>query len=116
LAFTSIASSLHLDQFVIEGESQVVILALQHPTIVHDWLIIDIIQHTLDIIPYDSSWSARKVNRSANFGAHYVAHWATTRFSSSLIPTPSAILSSTPTQLVSVDFDPIRSVAVTLDL
>jgi hypothetical protein len=111
----SLSSSLHLDQFVIEGDSQVVILTLQQLTIVQDWRITDIIQHTLNIIPHNSSWSARKVNRSANFSVHYVAHWTAAQFSLSNIHTPSAILSSPTTQLVSVGFDPIRSVPVTLD-
>jgi hypothetical protein len=33
----SLASFLHLNRFVIEGDSQVVILALQQPTIIQDW-------------------------------------------------------------------------------
>jgi hypothetical protein len=44
-----------------------------------------LVTSTLDSIPPNSSWSARKVNRSANFGAHYVAHWAAARFNSSSI-------------------------------
>jgi len=71
---TSLASSLYLKKFIPEGDSQAVILALQQPTIIQDWHIIDIIQDSLDSIPSDSSWSAWKVNRSANFSAHYVAH------------------------------------------
>jgi len=105
----SLASSLHLDRFVIEGDSQVVILALQQPTIVQDWRITDIIQQTLDMFPPDSSWSARKINRSANFGAHYVAHWTAARFQSSSIPTPSPTISSATTQFVSVVLDPGHS-------
>jgi hypothetical protein len=85
----SLASSLHLNMFILEGDSQVVILALQDPTIVQDWRITDIITHTLDSIPPGSTWSVRKINRSANFGAHYVAHWAAARFNSSSIPTSS---------------------------
>jgi hypothetical protein len=85
----SLASSLHLNRFILEGDSQVVTLTLQHPSIVQDWRITDIITNTLDSIPADASWSVRKVNRSANFGAHYVAHWAAARFSSSSIPTSS---------------------------
>jgi hypothetical protein len=85
----SLASSLHLNRFILEGDSQVVTLALQQPSIVQDWRITDIITNTLDSIPANASWSVRKVNRSANFGAHYVAHWAPARFSSSSIPTSS---------------------------
>jgi hypothetical protein len=89
-----LAASLHLNRFILEGDSQVVILTLQCPTIVQDWRITDIIKSTLDSIPPDSSWSARKVNRSANFGAHYVAHWAAARFIASSIPTSSGFQSS----------------------
>jgi hypothetical protein len=85
----SLASSLHLNHFVIEGDYQVVIIALQQPTIVQNWHITDIIQNALYIIPPDSSWLAQKVNRSANFDTHYVAHWAASRFSSSSILTSS---------------------------
>jgi hypothetical protein len=101
----SLALSLHLNRFIIEGDSQVVILALQQPSIVQDWRITDIIHQTLDMFPPDSSWSARKVNRSANSGAHYVAHWAAARFSSSSIPTISSSTYSPTTQFVSVALD-----------
>jgi hypothetical protein len=47
---TSLASSLHLKKFIPEGDSQAVILALQQPTIIQDWHIIDIIQDSLDSI------------------------------------------------------------------
>jgi hypothetical protein len=108
----SLASSLHLDRFVIEGDSQIVILALQQPNIVQDWRITDIIQQTLDMFPPDSSWSVRKVNRSANFGAHYVAHWAAARFQSSSIPTSSSVFSPATTPIVSVVLDPGHSFSV----
>ncbi|XP_062177050.1 uncharacterized protein LOC133881987 [Alnus glutinosa] len=84
----------------------IVIIALQQPSIVQDWRITDIIHQTLDMFPPDSSWSARKVNRSANFGAHYVAHWAAAQFSSSSIPTLSSSTYSPTTQFVSVALDP----------
>jgi len=109
----SLASSLHLNRFILEGDSQVVILALQDPTIVQDWRITDIINHTLDSIPPGTSWSARKINRSANFGAHYVAHWAAARFNSSNIPTSSGF------HLPHVPFvsgtDPTSTVAIPLN-
>jgi hypothetical protein len=111
----SLAASLHLNRFIIEGDSQVVILALQQPTIVQDWRITDIIQNTLDIIPPNSYWSARKVNRSANFGAHYVAHWAVARFNSSSIPTSSAIRPYPTTHVVNVGSDPTCSVGFSVD-
>jgi hypothetical protein len=111
----SLALSLHLDRFIIECDSQVVILALQQPSIVQDWRITDTIHQTLDMFPPDSSLSARKVNRSANFGTHYVAHWAAARFSSSSIPTLSSSTYSPTTQFVSVALDPDLRNSVALD-
>jgi hypothetical protein len=112
------AYSLRLSHFILESDSQVVILALQKPTIVQDWCITDIIHNILDNIPPDSIWSARKVHRSANFYAHYVAHWAAARFISSSIPS-SSLLHSPPGSLVS-DFISVRNVVpvsnVLLDL
>jgi hypothetical protein len=67
------------------------------------------------MFPPDSSWSARKVNRSVNFGAHYVAHWAAAQFSSSSIPTLSSSTYSPTTQFVSVALDPDLRNSVALD-
>jgi hypothetical protein len=83
----SLANSLNIQSFILEGDSQIVILALQHPDISQDWRISSVIHNTIDSIPADSSWSARKVNRSANFCAHYVAHWAAARVIAGSIPT-----------------------------
>jgi hypothetical protein len=85
----SLAASLNLNRFILEGDSQVVILTLQCPTIVQDWRITNIITSTLDSIPPDFFLSGQKVNRSINFGAYYVALWAAARFNSSSIPTSS---------------------------
>lgn len=111
----SLALSLQLDRFIIEGDSQIVILALQQPSIIQDWRITDIIHQTLDLFPPDSFWSARKVNRSVNFGVHYVTHWATAQFSSSSIPTLSSSTYFPTTQFVSVAFDPDLRNYVVLD-
>jgi hypothetical protein len=51
----SLASSLSLNCFILEGDSQAIILVLQQPTIVQDWCITDIIHNTLDSIPPDST-------------------------------------------------------------
>jgi hypothetical protein len=82
----TLASSLKLKSFILEGDSALVIMALQQPLIVQDWSIADIISDTLSIIPFSSSWKARKVNRSANFCAHHVAFWAAARSHAGSIP------------------------------
>jgi hypothetical protein len=83
----SLAISLNIKSFILEGDSQIVILAFQHPDIAQDWRISSIIHNIIDCITADSSWLVRKVNRSANFCTNYVAHWATTRVTVGNIPT-----------------------------
>jgi hypothetical protein len=72
----SLACSFSLDQFILEGDSAVVIQALNHPFSVLDWRISSIIFESLDSISSASSWEARKINRSTNFYAHSMARWA----------------------------------------
>jgi hypothetical protein len=87
LLAASLAVSLQLKKIIIEGDSQTVITALQHPTITQDWSIDSIISDSLSILSTSSNWEARKINRSANFYAHHVAHWAAARDFSGCIPT-----------------------------
>jgi hypothetical protein len=75
----SLALPLNLGHFILEGDSQVVISALQHPHIPQDWRISLVILETIDDIPTSISWNAIKVNRSANFCTHHAARWATAR-------------------------------------
>jgi hypothetical protein len=82
----SLASSLQLDHFILEGDSQVVLSALQNLADSQDWKISSLIMRTLGSIPAFSSWKANKIVRNANFCAHLVAHLAATRFFSSSIP------------------------------
>jgi hypothetical protein len=81
-----LALSLHLSQFILEGDSLTMALSLQKSTLTQDWRISPIISQIMLAIPPTISWSARHVNRSANFGIHHVANWAATRFLSSCIP------------------------------
>jgi hypothetical protein len=92
----SLATSLHLDHFILEGDSQVVISTLRHPNVSQDWRISSLILKMIGSISASSSWKATKISRSANFCAHYVAHWAATRSFSGSIPTYSSPLPSIP--------------------
>lgn len=60
-------SSLNLNRFIIEGDSQIVILALQNSSLFQDWRISSLIFDFLDSIPTSSSWEVKKVNKNANF-------------------------------------------------
>jgi len=82
----SLAISLKLTLVIFEGDSQIVILALQNPSVAQDWRISPIIQNSIDTIPPHISWSARKVDRSANFCAHYLARRAAAGVSFGSIP------------------------------
>jgi hypothetical protein len=75
----SLAVSLDLKTFSLEGDSSVVIAALKTPTLSQDWHINSVIVATIASLPVSSFWVARKVYRSANFCAHHVAFWAAAR-------------------------------------
>lgn len=82
----TLATSLKLGRFIIEGELQGTSLALQQPSISQDWRISPILHDIINSISAFFSWEVRKVNRSVNFCAQYVAHWAATRSMSGSIP------------------------------
>ena len=82
----SLACSLSLDQFILEGDYAVVIQAFNHPNSDFDWRISPIILESLDFIPSASSWEAKKISRSANFCVHLVVCWVVARSHSSSIP------------------------------
>jgi hypothetical protein len=69
-----LALSLHLSQFILEGDSLTVTLFLQKLTLTQDWRISPIISQIMSAIPPTSNWSAKHVNRSANFCAYLVAN------------------------------------------
>jgi hypothetical protein len=71
---------------IFKGDSQKVILALQNPLVAQDWRISPIIQNSINSIPPHLFWSARKVDRSAKFCAHYLARRAVVGVSSGSIP------------------------------
>jgi hypothetical protein len=75
----SLAVSLGLKTFSLEGDSAVVIAALKTPTLSQDWHVNSVISATLSSILASSSWEVRKVHRSANFCAHHAAFWAAAR-------------------------------------
>jgi hypothetical protein len=77
---------LKLENFSLEGDSAVVIAALQSPALSQDWHIDPLIASTLSMLPATALWVAKKVHRSANFCAHHVAFWAAARVSQAAFP------------------------------
>ena len=59
-----LATSLILDKFILEGNSSIVVSALQNPTLVIDWHIEHMINDTISSFPASSLWEVRKINRS----------------------------------------------------
>jgi hypothetical protein len=92
----SIVRSSSFDHFILEGDSLVVIQSLNSPLSDQDWRISPVILSSLQNIPSDSFWEARKINRSANFCTYSVGRWATARSLSGSIPI--SITYSTPDQ------------------
>jgi hypothetical protein len=74
LLAASLASSLKLDKFVLEGNSSFVISYLQQQSFGLDNPLVSLISKVFSLISPSSLWEVRKVNRSANFCARYVAH------------------------------------------
>jgi hypothetical protein len=72
----SLAVSLHLDNFILQGDSSIVILALQNPSNVLDRQIEHVICDTLSLFPTSCLWEVRKVNRNINFCNQHVAYKA----------------------------------------
>jgi hypothetical protein len=69
-----LANSLKLDRFILEGDSNIVILSLNNPTLSIDWHIDHVILETLASFQVFSHWEARNINRSVNFCIYYVAY------------------------------------------
>jgi hypothetical protein len=89
LLAAQLSLSLKLPSVIFEGDSLMVALAINNPSITQDWRISSVISDFFSTIPSSTSWSASHINRSANFCAHHVASWVATRFSSSCILSPS---------------------------
>jgi hypothetical protein len=70
----SLATSLQLKNFTLEGDSQIVISTLNFPAITFDCHIEHVIASSLSLFPTSPSWEARKINKSINFCAHHVAY------------------------------------------
>jgi hypothetical protein len=87
-----LAVSLNLDNFVLERDSATVIIALQDPSIILDWQHDHIICNIFSLIPVSFTWKARKVSRSANLCALYMANRAAVGFISNGIPSLSSPL------------------------
>ena len=82
----SLAASLHMKNFSLEGDSTIVISALNNPSLTLDWHIEYVIANALSMLVASSLWLANKIHQSANFCAHHVAFWAVARVFLGCIP------------------------------
>jgi hypothetical protein len=71
----SLAKSLNMDHFIIEGDFEVVAPSLNNPNLIIYSRISSLILDSLDSIPSAFFWEARKISKSANFYAHSMACW-----------------------------------------
>jgi hypothetical protein len=101
-----VATALSYNHFILEGDSEVVIHALNNPNSARDWRISSIILDCLDSIPDASIWEAKKIKRSSNFCAHSIARWAAASSHSGSIPFDS-IPSLSPSPSRGDDFLPL---------
>ena len=92
----TLATNLSFEQFILKGDSKVVVHTLQNLNSIRDWRISSVILNILDSIPISSIWEAKKNKRSVNFYAHSVARWAAARSHSG-----SILVSSIPSLLSS---------------
>jgi hypothetical protein len=83
---TELASSMQLNQFVLEGESATVIAALHNVIPSLDSTFDHVIKDILLSFSDTSLWEARKISRNENFCAHYVAYRAPARVLPGCIP------------------------------
>ncbi|GLT61034.1 hypothetical protein SLA2020_337700 [Shorea laevis] len=97
LLASRLASSSGLDNLCLEGDSLLVILAINSPSLLSSWNICNLISDTclvLDNFQSIQSCNALKVYRSANFRAHASSKWATSDLVFGSIRKGSPIISS----------------------
>jgi hypothetical protein len=88
------AATLGYVDIILEGDSLLVILALNSPTSFASWCFCNIISDTSVLLSSFKNWKALKVFYSANFRAHALSKWAATNHVFGSIPKGSPILSS----------------------
>ena len=82
------------NNFMLEGDALLVILAVNQPHLFATWLFAPIVSDLRHELSSFQSWNALKVSRYANFRAHVLAKWAATHLVFGSIPLGSPILSS----------------------
>lgn len=89
-----LAASMGSYPLILEGDSHIVSLAINHPRLTTDWHINPIISDLQNHLLFFKSRTAPKIIRSANSSAHQVARWATSQQISGIFPTNSLPVSS----------------------
>jgi len=94
LLTSRLATSVGLENFLLEGDALLVILAVNQPYLFSSWHFAPYISNIrLELFIFQSR-NASKVSRYANFRAHVLAKWAATHLVFGSISTGSPILSS----------------------
>jgi hypothetical protein len=82
------------DWLVLEGDTLLVVLAINFPFLSSFWSFANCIYNISLIFASFQSWKALKVFRCANFREHVLAKWAATNLMFGIIPIGFLILSS----------------------
>jgi hypothetical protein len=94
LLVVSFAADFGCSSILLEGNSQLIILAINKDHLFLDWLCAPVIGDIqLHLLRFDS-WTALKVSRCANSRAHSVAKWAASNNMFGSIPAFSPFLCS----------------------
>ena len=81
-----LASSMKINNFILEGVSHVITDALMSPALNNNAHIYHVIQETITRFPPSFLWEAKFISRSENFCALYVTYRAAARSSQAVFP------------------------------
>jgi hypothetical protein len=76
LLTVKLAASMDNYPLILEGDTHIASLAINHPRLTTDWHINPIISDPHNHLLFFKSWTASKISKSANSRAHQAARWA----------------------------------------
>ena len=93
----SLATTFSIYHFILEGDSEVVVHALQNPNSIRDWRISSVILDILYSVPIAFVWEGRQIKRSVNLCVLSVVRWAAVGSHSNISTSFISFLFSSPT-------------------